>query len=158
MVNVMKRTIKRMIVPIIVFLLLLNGLMYLRQPNMVFYPLSGHDQTPENWGLEYESVFLDAEDGVRLHGWYIPYNGASKVVLFFHGNAGNISHRGESIKIFHRLGLNVFILIIVGMEKVVESLMKKEYTTMQRLPGSISLVKGLFMRRRLLFLVVPWVA
>jgi len=31
------------------------------------------------------------------------------VILFCHGNAGNISHRLESIQIFHRLGLNVFI-------------------------------------------------
>ena len=31
-------------------------------------------------------------------------------VLFFHGNAGNISHRLDSIVIFHRLGLNVFII------------------------------------------------
>jgi len=35
--------------------------------------------------------------------------GASGVILFCHGNAGNISHRLESIEIFHRLGLNVFI-------------------------------------------------
>jgi len=30
-------------------------------------------------------------------------------LLFCHGNAGNISHRLESIRIFHQLGLNVFI-------------------------------------------------
>lgn len=117
MVKILKHTIKRMIVSIIVFLLLLNGLMYLRQPDMVFYPLSAHDQTPRNWGLEYEDVFLDADDEVRLHGWFIPREGASKVVLFFHGNAGNISHRGESVKIFHRLGLNVFIIDYRGYGK-----------------------------------------
>jgi hypothetical protein len=117
MVRSLKRTIKRMIVSIIIFLLLLNGLMYLRQPNMVFYPLSAHDQTPGNWGLEYEDVFLDADDDIQLHGWFIPREGASKVVLFFHGNAGNISHRGESIKIFHRLGLNVFIIDYRGYGK-----------------------------------------
>jgi fermentation-respiration switch protein FrsA (DUF1100 family) len=32
------------------------------------------------------------------------------VLLFFHGNAGNISHRRASLEIFHRLGLNVLIL------------------------------------------------
>ncbi|MEK7797018.1 MAG: alpha/beta hydrolase, partial [Pseudomonadota bacterium] len=30
-------------------------------------------------------------------------------LLFCHGNAGNISHRLESIRQFHQLGLNVFI-------------------------------------------------
>lgn len=31
------------------------------------------------------------------------------MLLFIHGNAGNISHRLESIQIFHQLGLDVFI-------------------------------------------------
>ena len=30
-------------------------------------------------------------------------------MLFLHGNAGNISHRGESVAIFHALGVDVFI-------------------------------------------------
>jgi len=90
-------------------LALLNGLMYLAQPGMVFFPYSRLDATPKDWGLDYEDVHLRAEDGVELHGWFIPRAGAQKVLLFFHGNAGNISHRGESIAVFHRLGLNVFI-------------------------------------------------
>lgn len=59
--------------------------------------------------MEYEDAILDTEDGVRLHGWFIPHQNASRTVLFFHGNAGNISHRRESVEIFHRLGLNVLI-------------------------------------------------
>ena len=30
--------------------------------------------------------------------------------MFFHGNAGNLSHRLESISIFHDIGLAVFII------------------------------------------------
>jgi len=90
-------------------LFLLNGLMYLQQPAMTFFPERTLVATPANWGFEYEDVALDTEDGVRLHGWYIPRPGARRVLLFFHGNAGNISHRGDSIAIFNRLGLNVLI-------------------------------------------------
>jgi fermentation-respiration switch protein FrsA (DUF1100 family) len=35
---------------------------------------------------------------------------ARGVLLFFHGNAGNISHRLESIALFNRLGLDVLIV------------------------------------------------
>ena len=70
------------------------------------------------WGLAYEDVFLDTDDGIRLHGWYIPGHRESKqTLLFFHGNAGNISHRRASIEIFHRLGLNVFIFDYRGYGK-----------------------------------------
>jgi fermentation-respiration switch protein FrsA (DUF1100 family) len=46
---------------------------------------------------------------VRLHGWWVPKAGAP-VLLWFHGNAGNISHRLENIKLLHDLvGVQVFI-------------------------------------------------
>lgn len=65
--------------------------------------------TPDAIGLEHEEVWLMAGDGVSLHGWYIPARQARATLLFFHGNAGNISHRLESLRIFHQLGLNVLI-------------------------------------------------
>src|SRR3990172_11196870 len=90
-------------------LALLDGFKYLQQPAMTFFPERELSATPADWGLEYEDVWFGAQDGVQLHGWYIPSQGSSRALLFFHGNGGNISHRGDSIAIFHRLGLNVFI-------------------------------------------------
>jgi fermentation-respiration switch protein FrsA (DUF1100 family) len=87
----------------------LNAWMYLQQPRMTFFPDRTLIATPADWGLEYDDVEFGSEDGVRLHGWYIPNRESNRVILFFHGNAGNISHRGDSIRIFHDLGLNVFI-------------------------------------------------
>ncbi len=40
---------------------------------------------------------------------YLPNLPARGTLLFFHGNAGNISHRLDSIRIFHNLRLSVFI-------------------------------------------------
>lgn len=91
-------------------ILVLNGLMYLMQPGMIFFPSSPLVETPREWGLNYSDVSLTTEDGVRLHGWYVPREGARRVLLFLHGNAGNISHRRDSVGIFHRLGLNVLII------------------------------------------------
>jgi len=91
-------------------LLLLNVLMYFQQPHMIFFPARDLFQTPADWGLNHEDVTLNTEDKVQLHSWYIPYEGAQQVILFFHGNAGNISHRRDSIELFNRLGLSVFII------------------------------------------------
>jgi fermentation-respiration switch protein FrsA (DUF1100 family) len=46
---------------------------------------------------------------VKLHGWYVPAADERAVLLFCHGNAGNISHRVGMIDAFHRLRLSVFI-------------------------------------------------
>lgn len=98
-----------LIIYLTVGLLLLNGLMYFQQPLMIFYPIRELYQTPDRWGLAYEDVSFRTEDGIRLHGWYVPRQDSDRVLLFLHGNAGNISHRRDSIEVFHRLGLNVFI-------------------------------------------------
>ena len=105
-----KETMTSFVIYAIIGLLLLNVLMYLQQPHMIFYPMSKLYQTPTDWGFEYEDVALNTVDDVQLHGWYIPNRGSEYVLLFFHGNAGNISHRRESIQVFHRLGLNVLII------------------------------------------------
>jgi len=94
---------------LIVLLALFNGWMYLQQPSMIFFPQKELDETPAAWGLEYEEISLLTADNVKLHGWYLPDPGSRKALLFFHGNAGNISHRGSSVEIFHRLGMNVLI-------------------------------------------------
>jgi len=84
--------------------------MYLQQPSMIFYPYKKLDANPGDWGLDYSNIILRTSDDIQLHGWFIPATGSIKTILFFHGNAGNISHRQDSIRIFHNLGLNVFII------------------------------------------------
>ncbi len=105
------------IIFVVSLLLLMNAYMYFQQPRMIFYPFHELFQTPTDWGLEYQDVTLQTKDGVQLHGWYIPHSESQHVLLFFHGNAGNISHRRDSIEIFHRLGLNVFIIDYRGYGK-----------------------------------------
>jgi fermentation-respiration switch protein FrsA (DUF1100 family) len=94
----------------VIFVVLLNAWLYLQQPNITFYPYLKLEQTPAQWGVAFEDVQLTTEDGIKLHGWFIPYPEATKTLLFFHGNGGNISHRGGSLAIFHRLGLNTLII------------------------------------------------
>jgi fermentation-respiration switch protein FrsA (DUF1100 family) len=87
--------------------------LYLFQGSMVFLanlPGRALEATPADIGLDYENVHFDTADGEQLHGWYIRAPDARGVLLFFHGNAGNISHRLESILIFNRLRLDVLIV------------------------------------------------
>ena len=105
-----KETMTSFVIYAVFGLLLLNVLMYFQQPQMIFFPMSELYQTPADWGLEYEDVTLNTEDDVQLHGWYLQKRESEQVLLFFHGNAGNISHRRDSIQVFHRLGLNVLII------------------------------------------------
>jgi len=89
----------------------LVGLAFAFQDQLLFQPTSRLLATPDDAGMDYETVRLETEDGETLHGWWIPAPDVSRAtLLFFHGNAGNISGRLESVQQFRRLGLNVLIV------------------------------------------------
>ncbi|MGO8753591.1 MAG: alpha/beta hydrolase [Thermoguttaceae bacterium] len=62
-----------------------------------------------NWqpaGLVFEDAWFTAVDGTRLNGWYVPHSEPRAVVLFCHGNAGNVATWGEELQILHdRMGV-----------------------------------------------------
>ena len=90
-------------------LLLLTIYMY--QPKMLYFPDEG-DQTaatPSDVGLTYQQVELQTTDDLRLSAWYLPAEDEQGVLLFCHGNAGNISHRLDSLLLFHHLQMSVLI-------------------------------------------------
>ncbi len=92
---------------------LLVAFLYMRQESMIFYPdMPGRQltATPGDLGLMYEDVIFTTDDEIDLHGWFVAADEPVGTLLFFHGNAGNISHRLESIFIFNSLRLNVFII------------------------------------------------
>ncbi|MFA5101058.1 MAG: alpha/beta hydrolase [Candidatus Omnitrophota bacterium] len=60
--------------------------------------------------MDFEDIEIESADKVALHGWFVPHRQARCVVLFFHGNAGNISHRVEKLEMLNKLGLSVFII------------------------------------------------
>jgi fermentation-respiration switch protein FrsA (DUF1100 family) len=90
----------------------ITAVLFLLQSRLLYYPnLPSREvvATPDQVGLAFESVQFTTEDGVRLDGWFVPADRSRGVLLFFHGNAGNISHRLDSLRMFHGLGLSTFI-------------------------------------------------
>jgi fermentation-respiration switch protein FrsA (DUF1100 family) len=87
----------------------ITAFLYIFQSSFVYFPERSLMGDPSRIGLEYEPVYFETPDKIKLSGWFIPNESDRGVILFCHGNAGNISHRLDSIEIFHRLGLEVFI-------------------------------------------------
>lgn len=94
---------------------LLALLMFAMQSRLLFQPgIPGRAlvATPGDLGLDWQELRLTAADGTVLHGWHVPAAapGSGYELLFLHGNAGNISHRLEWLRILNRLGLGVLLL------------------------------------------------
>ncbi len=76
----------------------------------VYHP---HPWVERDWartsGLPLEDVWFQAEDGTKLFGWYVQASSAAPVLLWCHGNAGNVIHRLDNLAELYRMGLSVFI-------------------------------------------------
>ncbi|HHD63422.1 MAG TPA: alpha/beta hydrolase [Desulfobulbaceae bacterium] len=86
--------------------------MYYYQNRLLFLPnlpSRNVERTPSSVGLAYEPVDLVTSDNIHLDGWFISAPEKRGVILFFHGNAGNISHRLDSLLLFHKLGFSTLI-------------------------------------------------
>jgi uncharacterized protein len=81
------------------------------EKGIVFFPERAFDGTPQDWGIkDFEDVFFPAADGTRLHGWWVPGPDSRGVIVWFHGNAGNISHRLDNLRrLLNTVGFSIFI-------------------------------------------------
>ncbi len=97
-------------VPLLLAGMLGTGMFLGLEKYVIYIPERVIEMTPRDEGIAYEDVWFPASDGIKLHGWLIPATGPRHTVLWFHGNAGNISHRVDNIKHLHRLlRVNIFI-------------------------------------------------
>ena len=78
--------------------------------SMLYFPEPGVAFGPERLGIQAEDVFMDTEDGVRIHGFWLEAPGASRAILFLHGNAGNASHRLPNAEMLRHMGAHVLVL------------------------------------------------
>jgi fermentation-respiration switch protein FrsA (DUF1100 family) len=80
------------------------------EEKLIFHPSAAIERTPRDVGLQFDDLHFKARDGVELNGWFIPHREARSTLVWFHGNAGNISHRVENIKLLHeKVKINIFI-------------------------------------------------
>lgn len=74
-----------------------------------------------NWspaGLTFEDAWFRSADGTQLHGWYVPHDRPRAVILFCHGNAGNVTHRARALRALHDwVGASVLVFDYRGYGK-----------------------------------------
>lgn len=96
------------------FLAIIGGLVFLYikylEDHSLYYPSKDIQATPASLGFPFEDVYLKTQDKVTIHSWFIPNPKAHYTLYFYHGNAGNISHRLDKIYLLYNLNLNIFII------------------------------------------------
>ncbi|WP_455220301.1 alpha/beta hydrolase [Kaarinaea lacus] len=78
--------------------------------SLLFYPMEIQVTTPEYLGIRYDDIYLFTEDNNRLHGWKL-YADTQPIgtVLYFHGNAENISTHFTNVYWLTKHGYDVYL-------------------------------------------------
>ena len=83
----------------------------------IFIPKKILPATPEKYAIAYREIWFRTSDRVQLNGWFLPGAAGRSLVLFFHGNAGNLSDNLEYLNLLHRAGFPIFIFDYRGFGK-----------------------------------------
>jgi fermentation-respiration switch protein FrsA (DUF1100 family) len=82
------------------------GLRWFERANL-YSPSRDLPADPGALGLAFEDLDITAADGTKVHAWFVPLEPESPVVIFCHGNAGNISHRLAKLMTLRCAGASV---------------------------------------------------
>jgi uncharacterized protein len=78
------------------------------QSRVIFYPLPKLADSPAAYGVSFEDVSIPAPS-FALHGWWMPAPPEAPVMLYLHGNGGNIGAYASQAARLRNLGYSVLI-------------------------------------------------
>ena len=106
------------IISLAAFYLLFLVILTLFQRKFIYFPykLDKEFEFPR-YVSQLEEVFITCGDGITINGLYAPGRESTPVVLIFHGNAGNITHRDVILQGFNQLGYSVLLIDYHGYGK-----------------------------------------
>lgn len=90
--------------------LLLSGCTETIVNHFAFLPMRFSADDYSLVGSDIRDVAFTTQDGVHLHGFYLPNPDSDKLVLFFHGNAGHALHRLDAATQLVAQGVNVLLV------------------------------------------------
>jgi fermentation-respiration switch protein FrsA (DUF1100 family) len=85
----------------------LLGMLLFLENRLIYHPSPVSVPAPTS---DIQDIDLASADGTRIHAWWYPAKESKDVLLYCHGNAGNLSHRGPTIIKLSKI-LNTSVLI-----------------------------------------------
>lgn len=82
------------------------------QNRLIFVPASIVEMTPGALDINYEEVWLAVEAGEeeKIHGWWLPNQASTNVLLYLHGNGANIGANLGIAKQYYDLGFSILMI------------------------------------------------
>lgn len=104
------RSMLKLLLTLVAAWALLVLLMAIFERRLIYFPFTRYIWQPADLGLAADEIACRASDGTLLRGWWIKGRG-ERALVWYDGNAGNISYRLENAKILADLfGLDMAVV------------------------------------------------
>ena len=83
---------------------------YLYQRKLLYHP-SENNYMGDEIQFEYEEVFINVDKDIKLRSWFLEKDlKKNKTILYFHGNAGDLTNRVHKLNELNKLNVNILII------------------------------------------------
>ncbi len=106
---------RQFVVKILIGIIISYGIVctgvWLWQRALIYAAGKDSNPLPSSVGVaEFQPITITAQDGIPLQAWWAPPKPQQPVIMYFHGNAGNITERGITMRPYLEQGYGIFLL------------------------------------------------
>ncbi|AWX46056.1 Monoacylglycerol lipase ABHD12 [Flagellimonas maritima] len=102
--------LKRFGLSILILFFSIVLMIYFLQERLIFLPSQLPADYEYSFSQDFEEVFLNNEDGAKLNAVHFKVEEPKGLILYFHGNAGDLSRWGYIASGFTELGYDVLVM------------------------------------------------
>lgn len=101
---------KRIILAVLIFYVMITALLAFFQERFIFLPTQLPQEYSYNFATPFEELFIQTDDGARLNALHFKVENPKGIILYFHGNAGDLSRWGEITQGFTAYNYDVLVM------------------------------------------------
>ena len=101
---------KKGVYSLIILYIMIAASLYFFQEKIIFRPTTLPQDFTFNFSNPFEELFLNAEDGAKINAIHFKSENPKGVILYFHGNAGDLSRWGKITEFFVEKDYDVFVM------------------------------------------------
>lgn len=105
-----KRKIKKNLLVLLGVYVMIGASLYFIQEKILFRPSVLAQDYVYNFEYNFEELFLDTDDHAVINALHFKNENPKGVILYFHGNAGDLSRWGEITEFFVKKQYDVFVM------------------------------------------------
>jgi alpha-beta hydrolase superfamily lysophospholipase len=102
--------LKQLTLILLTLFMIASSLLYVLQEKLIFLPTKLEKNYKYSFSAPFDEVFLEANDGAQLNALHFKRREPKGVILYFHGNAGDLSRWGEIALYFVEKNFDVIIM------------------------------------------------